>query len=49
MDTQVKDCTGIILAGGENTRMPVRKGFIQVNGKTLKHHCWVISMTLGAP
>jgi molybdopterin-guanine dinucleotide biosynthesis protein A len=35
MDTQVKDCTGIILAGGENTRMPVRKGFIQVNGKKI--------------
>ncbi len=26
-------CSGVILAGGENSRMPVLKGFIEVNGQ----------------
>ena len=33
MSTLIKDCTGVILAGGENTRMPVMKAFIKVDGK----------------
>ncbi len=35
MNDFIKDCTGVILAGGENTRMPVRKAFIRVNGKPI--------------
>lgn len=31
----IKDCTGVILAGGENRRMPVLKGFIEVGGKKI--------------
>jgi len=31
----IKDCTGVILAGGENTRMPVLKGFIEINGEKI--------------
>jgi molybdopterin-guanine dinucleotide biosynthesis protein A len=31
----IKDCTGVILAGGENRRMPVLKGFIEVEGKKI--------------
>ncbi|RJQ51324.1 MAG: molybdenum cofactor guanylyltransferase [Nitrospiraceae bacterium] len=30
--TFLKDCTGVVLAGGENRRMPVLKGFIEVGG-----------------
>ncbi|RJQ48469.1 MAG: molybdenum cofactor guanylyltransferase [Nitrospiraceae bacterium] len=33
--TFLKDCTGVILAGGENKRMPVLKGFIEVEGKKI--------------
>jgi molybdopterin-guanine dinucleotide biosynthesis protein A len=33
--TFIKDCTGVILAGGENKRMPVLKGFIEVGGKRI--------------
>lgn len=29
------DCTGVILAGGENRRMPVLKSFIKVNGERI--------------
>lgn len=29
------NCTGVILAGGENKRMPVLKGFIEVKGKAI--------------
>ncbi len=41
MANLIKNCTGIILAGGENRRMPVIKSFIRINGekiieKTLK-------------
>jgi len=32
MSTFIKNCTGVILAGGENTRMPVPKAFIKVDG-----------------
>lgn len=35
MDAQIKRCTGVILAGGENTRMPVRKAFIEVEGQQI--------------
>jgi len=35
MESIIKDCTGVILAGGENTRMPVLKGFIEVNGEKI--------------
>ena len=35
MNNFIKDCTGVILAGGENTRMPVPKAFIKVNGKPI--------------
>ena len=31
----IKDCTGAILAGGENTRMPVLKSFIEVGGQKI--------------
>lgn len=31
----VTDCTGVILAGGENTRMPVLKAFIEVDGEKI--------------
>jgi molybdopterin-guanine dinucleotide biosynthesis protein A len=32
MNYFINDCTGVILAGGENTRMPVLKAFIKVKG-----------------
>jgi len=32
MKNFIRDCTGVILAGGENTRMPVLKSFIRVGG-----------------
>jgi len=32
MSTFIINCTGAILAGGENTRMPVLKAFIKVEG-----------------
>lgn len=32
MSKLINDCTGVILAGGGNTRMPVLKAFIKVNG-----------------
>ncbi len=32
MSELLKDCTGVILAGGENRRMPVLKSFLKVNG-----------------
>lgn len=35
MKKSIQDCTGVILAGGENTRMPVLKGFIEVCGKKI--------------
>jgi molybdopterin-guanine dinucleotide biosynthesis protein A len=31
----ITDCSGVILAGGENRRMPVSKAFIKVNGQTI--------------
>ncbi len=31
----IKDCTGVILAGGENRRMPLLKAFIEVEGKKI--------------
>ncbi|MBI5666190.1 MAG: molybdenum cofactor guanylyltransferase, partial [Nitrospirae bacterium] len=31
----IKDSTGVILAGGENTRMPVLKSFIEVRGQKI--------------
>ncbi len=35
MNNFINDCTGAILAGGENTRMPVMKAFIKVKGKPI--------------
>jgi molybdopterin-guanine dinucleotide biosynthesis protein A len=35
MDTYIQQCTGVILAGGENRRMPVRKAFIEVEGEKI--------------
>ncbi len=35
MSKPIKNCTGVILAGGENRRMPVLKAFIKINGKTI--------------
>ncbi len=35
MDSFLKDCTGVILAGGENKRMPVPKAFIEVEGQRI--------------
>ena len=35
MNSIVKDCTGVILAGGENKRMPVLKAFIEVEGEKI--------------
>jgi molybdopterin-guanine dinucleotide biosynthesis protein A len=35
MDNFIKNCTGVILAGGENKRMPVLKAFIMVNGERI--------------
>ncbi|MEW6715194.1 MAG: molybdenum cofactor guanylyltransferase [Nitrospirota bacterium] len=31
----IKNCTGVILAGGENTRMPVSKAFIKIGGEKI--------------
>lgn len=31
----IKNCTGVILAGGENTRMPVSKAFIKIDGEKI--------------
>ncbi len=31
----IDNCTGVILAGGENKRMPVLKGFIEVEGRKI--------------
>ncbi|MEK6528642.1 MAG: molybdenum cofactor guanylyltransferase [Nitrospirota bacterium] len=35
MKSILKDCTGVILAGGENKRMPVSKAFIKIGGETI--------------
>jgi len=35
MGNFLKDCTGVILAGGENKRMPVPKAFIEVEGQRI--------------
>ncbi len=35
MSSIIKNCTGVILAGGENKRMPFLKAFIEVNGKKI--------------
>ncbi len=35
MKDLVKDCSGVILAGGENSRMPVLKAFIKVDGQRI--------------
>jgi molybdopterin-guanine dinucleotide biosynthesis protein A len=35
MSSFIKNCTGAILAGGENTRMPVIKAFIKIDGTTI--------------
>ena len=35
MSYELIDCTGVILAGGENRRMPVPKAFIKINGKRI--------------
>jgi molybdopterin-guanine dinucleotide biosynthesis protein A len=54
MESFIEDCTAVILAGGENRRMPVRKAFIQVQGqkiierntkllKSLFHECVIVT------
>ena len=35
MASYIKQCTGVIIAGGENSRMPVRKAFIEVEGEKI--------------
>jgi len=35
MSNLIKNCTGVILAGGENRRMPVLKAFIEVDGEKI--------------
>ncbi len=35
MTTFLKDCTAVILSGGENRRMPVLKAFIEVDGQKI--------------
>jgi molybdopterin-guanine dinucleotide biosynthesis protein A len=35
MKNFIKNCTGVILAGGENRRMPILKAFIEVEGKKI--------------
>lgn len=35
MKELIKDCAGVILAGGENTRMPVPKAFIRAGGEPI--------------
>lgn len=35
MSKLISNCTGVILAGGENTRMPVLKAFIEIEGQRL--------------
>jgi molybdopterin-guanine dinucleotide biosynthesis protein A len=35
MDTIIKNCSSVILAGGENKRMPVLKAFIKINGEKI--------------
>lgn len=35
MTALINDCTGAILAGGENTRMPLLKSFIEVDGQNI--------------
>lgn len=35
MNSHLKDCTGVILAGGENRRMPALKAFIEVDGEKI--------------
>ncbi|MCK5512052.1 MAG: molybdenum cofactor guanylyltransferase [Thermodesulfovibrionia bacterium] len=35
MSSIITTCTGVILAGGENIRMPVLKAFIKVNGERI--------------
>lgn len=35
IDGFIRNCTGVILAGGENRRMPVLKAFIEVGGQKI--------------
>ncbi|UCD34084.1 MAG: molybdenum cofactor guanylyltransferase [Nitrospiraceae bacterium] len=35
MTALIENCTGVILAGGENTRMPLLKAFIEVKGQRI--------------
>jgi len=35
MNNLLKNCTGVILAGGENKRMPVLKAFIEIEGQKI--------------
>jgi len=35
MKNRIDNCTGVLLAGGENKRMPVLKAFIEVEGKKI--------------
>ncbi|MEW6602286.1 MAG: molybdenum cofactor guanylyltransferase [Nitrospirota bacterium] len=46
MSTLISNCTGVILAGGENTRMPVLKAFIEVEGQKIVERNLLIMKTL---
>jgi len=35
MKNLIENCTGVILAGGENSRMPVSKAFIKIDGEKI--------------
>jgi molybdopterin-guanine dinucleotide biosynthesis protein A len=35
MNNILKDCSGVILAGGENRRMPILKAFIKIEGEKI--------------
>ncbi|MEF9475741.1 MAG: nucleotidyltransferase family protein, partial [Candidatus Mariimomonas ferrooxydans] len=35
MTSLLKGCTGVILAGGENRRLPVLKSFIEIDGEKI--------------
>ena len=46
MPTPIENCTAVILAGGENKRMPVLKSFIDINGETIIHRQLAVLRTL---
>ncbi|MCI0468721.1 MAG: molybdenum cofactor guanylyltransferase, partial [Nitrospirae bacterium] len=43
MDAEIRSITGVILAGGENTRFPTLKGFIKINGAAIvERNVWLM-------